>query len=237
MSSVEAVAILVAAGSGQRMGGVEKAFTHALGRPLITYSLWALEETAEVQAVVLVLPSGAIETGQQLVKQLGLTKVVAVCPGGSTRRDSVYAGLQAAPDSVWTVVHDGARPCVTPDLFIKGLEAARAAGTAVAAIPLQDTMKEVGPGGVVLSTPERSRHYIAQTPQVFPTASLIEAHDRAPYDLLLDDASLFEAMGWPVHVYPGDTANLKVTTPSDIVLAEAILRSRGVAPAVVEEGC
>lgn len=236
MPSVESVAILVAAGSGQRMGGVEKAFTHLLGRPLITYSLWALEEAVEIKAIVVVLPAGSIEMGQQLVTQLGLTKVAAVCPGGSTRRDSVYAGLQAAPDSVWTVVHDGARPCVTPDLFTKGLEAAGAAGAAVSAVPLQDTVKEVGPGGVVLSTPERSRHYIAQTPQVFPTASLLEAHDRAPSGLLLDDASLFEAMGWPVHVYPGDPANLKVTTPNDIILAEAILRSRGVEPAV-EEGC
>ena len=229
-AAFETVAVLVAAGSGQRMGGVPKAFTPLLGRPLISYSLRALEETPQVDAVVLVLPVAAGKAGRELVGSLGLRKVVEICPGGATRRDSVSSGLRAAPTSTWTLVHDGARPCVTPDLFAKGLEVARAAGAAIAAVPVQDTVKEVGPGGAVLRTLDRSHLYAVQTPQVFATRSLLQAHEEAPPDLLLDDASLFEALGWPVHVYAGDPLNIKVTTQGDLALAEAVLRNRGVLP-------
>jgi 2-C-methyl-D-erythritol 4-phosphate cytidylyltransferase len=208
------------------MGGAPKAFLPLLDQPLVAYPLQALEETPEVDAVVLVLPVASVEQGRALVKALGLRKVYAVCAGGATRRDSVYAGLLAAPPSQWTLVHDGARPCAMPELFSKGLAAVQATGAVLAAVPVQDTIKEVGPGGVVMRTPERSRLYAAQTPQVFATASLREAHEQAPPDLLLDDASLMEAMGLPVHIYPGDPSNIKVTTPADLVLAEAILRQR-----------
>ncbi|MBI4236230.1 MAG: 2-C-methyl-D-erythritol 4-phosphate cytidylyltransferase [Chloroflexi bacterium] len=229
---VDAIAILVAAGSGQRMGGAPKAFLPLLGRPLIAYPLRVLEQAPEIQAIVLILPAGSLEEGQALNQVMGLRKVVAVCAGGATRRDSVWAGLEASPPSRWTLVHDGARPCLTPDLIARGLQAARGTGAAIAAIPVADTIKEAGPGGAVLRTPDRSRLYAAQTPQVFATEVLRRAHAEAPPGPATDDSALLEALGWPVHIYAGDPANLKVTTPEDLALAEAILRWRGIVPAL-----
>jgi 2-C-methyl-D-erythritol 4-phosphate cytidylyltransferase len=193
---------------------------------MIAYPLRVLQNAPEIDAIILVLPEGQLDRGRSLAVLLGLTKVTAVCPGGAARRDSVLAGLLASPPSRWTLVHDGARPCLTPELVARGLAAARRTGAAIAAVPVQDTIKEVGPGGGVLRTPERSRLYAAQTPQVFATDLLRRAHAEAPPGPFTDDAFLFEALGWPVHVYPGDPANLKITTPEDLVLAEAILRSR-----------
>ena len=153
-----------------------------------------------------------------------------MCAGGATRRASVLAGLQAAPDNEITLVHDGARPCVTPELVARGIEAAQEHGAAIPAVPVQDTIKEAGQGGLIVNTLDRSMLYAAQTPQVFPTDMLKRAHAEASADLLLDDASLFEALGWPVHIFEGDPSNLKVTTPIDVAFAEAVLRRRGVEP-------
>lgn len=226
---VDTTAIVVAAGSGERMGGVEKAFLPALGRPLIAYTLSVLEDSPEIWAVVLVVAQASVDHASAVVRTFGFRKVVTVCAGGSTRRASVLAGLSAVPDAEGLIaVLDGARPCLTPQLVSAGIAAARATGAAIAAVPVQDTIKEVGPGGLVVNTPDRARLVATQTPQVFFASALRQAHREAPSDLLLDDATLFESIGWPVHVYPGDPANIKVTTPSDVVVVEAILRQRGV---------
>ena len=225
------VGIIVAAGSGERMGGVEKAFAPLLGRMMVSYSLRAMEDTPELDHIILVVAADSVEKGESLVSSMGLCKVAAVRAGGATRRASVLAGLRAAPDSEITLVHDGARPCVTPELIARGIVAAREHGTAIPAVPVQDTIKEAGQGGLIVNTPDRSMLYAAQTPQVFPTDMLKRAHTEAPPDLLLDDASLFEALGWPVHIFEGDPSNLKVTTPIDVAFAEAVLRRRGVEPA------
>ena len=225
------VGIIVAAGSGERMGGVEKAFAPLLGRMIVSYSLRAMEDTPELDHIILVVAADSVEKGASLVSSMGLCKVAAVRPGGATRRASVLAGLHAAPNSEITLVHDGARPCVTPELIARGIVAAREHGAAIPAVPVQDTIKEAGRGGLIVNTPDRSMLYAAQTPQVFPTDMLKRAHTEAPPDLLLDDASLFEALGWPVHIFEGDPSNLKVTTPIDVAFAEAVLRRRGVEPA------
>ena len=231
MASGPVTGIIVAAGSGERMGGVQKAFAPLLGRMMVSYSLRAMEDTSELTNIVLVVASESVQKGESLVSSMGLCKVAAVCAGGATRRASVLAGLQAAPDSEITLVHDGARPCVTPEFVGRGIEAAQEHGAAIPAVPVQDTIKEVGQGGLVARTPDRSTLYAAQTPQVFPTDMLKRAHAEASADLLLDDASLFEALGWPVHIFEGDPSNLKVTTPIDVAFAEAVLRRRGVEPA------
>ena len=231
MASGPVTGIIVAAGSGERMGGVQKAFAPLLGRMMVSYSLRAMEDTSELTNIVLVVASESVQKGESLVSSMGLCKVAAVCAGGATRRASVLAGLQAAPDNEITLVHDGARPCVTPELVARGIEAAQEHGAAIPAVPVQDTIKEAGQGGLIVNTPDRSMLYAAQTPQVFPTDMLKRAHAEASADLLLDDASLFEALGWPVHIFEGDPSNLKVTTPIDVAFAEAVLRRRGVEPA------
>ena len=222
-------AIIVAAGSGERMGGVQKAFQPLLGRAMVAYSLRAMENSPEIGRVVLVVAADSVTKAESLVVSMNLCKVAAVCAGGDTRRASVHAGLEAAPDSAFTLIHDGARPCVTPELVARGVASAQGhGGAAIPAVPAQDTIKEIGQGGRVIRTPDRSALYAAQTPQVFPTALLTRAHAEAAPDLVLDDASLFEALGWPVHIFEGDPANIKVTTPIDLAFAEAVLRRRGV---------
>ena len=222
------VAIIVAAGAGERMGGMQKAFAPLLGRMMIAYSLQAMEDTDDVVHIVAVVAGDGVGAAEDLISSMNLRKGSAVCAGGATRRDSVLAGLRASPPSELIIVHDGARPCITPDLVVRGIAAARATGAAIPAVPVNDTIKEVGPGGLIIRTSERSRLYAAQTPQVFATELLKKAHAEASADLLLDDASLFESLGWPVHVFEGDPSNLKVTRPIDIALAETVLRERGV---------
>ena len=224
------VAIIVAAGAGERMGGVQKAFAPLLGRMMIAYSLQAMDEVNEIGHIVVVVARDGVSTAQSLISSMNLRMAPVVCAGGATRRDSVLAGLRGSPASELCIVHDGARPCITRDLIARGIAVARATGSAIPAVPVSDTIKEVGPGGLIVRTPERSRLFAAQTPQIFATELLKKAHAEASPDLLLDDASLFESFGWPVHVYEGDPSNLKVTRPVDIALAEAVLRERGVRP-------
>ena len=221
-------AIIVAAGAGERMGGVQKAFQPLLGRAMVAYSLRAMEDSPEIGRIVLVVAANSVSKAESLVSSMSLCKIAAVCAGGNTRRASVRAGLEAAPDSAFTLIHDGARPCVSPELIARGLAAAQDDGAAIPAVPAQDTIKEIGQGGRVIRTPDRAALYAAQTPQVFPTTLLTRAHAEAAPDLVLDDASLFEALGWPVHIFEGDPANIKVTTPIDLAFAEAVLRRRGV---------
>ena len=129
------------------------------------------------------------------------------------------------------------RPCVTTELIARGVVAAREHGAAVPAVPVQDTIKERGQDGRVVATPDRSRLYAAQTPQAFRIDLLNRAHAEAPADLVLDDASLVEALGEPVHIFEGDPGNIKVTTPIDVAVAEAVLRHRGIgAPDEPEAG-
>lgn len=219
--------IIVAAGSGERMGGVQKAFQHLLGDEMAAYSLRVMEASQDVDHIVLVVASDSVEKAKLLVSEMRLCKVSTICAGGATRRESVLAGLRAVPDgSEVTLVHDGARPCVTGELIARGVAAAREHGAAVPAVPIQDTIKEAEQDGRVVATPDRSRLYAAQTPQAFHTELLKRAHAEAPADLVLDDASLVEALGEPVHLFEGDAGNIKVTTPADVAIVEAILRQR-----------
>ena len=159
---------------------------------------------------------------------MGFSKVSAISKGGSTRRESVESAVRSTDERDIIVVHDGARPCVTTELIARGVVLARETGAAIPVVPAQDTIKEVAPDGTVVTTPDRSRLYAAQTPQVFQGELLRRAHYETSADLVLDDASLVEALGLPVHTFEGDPANIKVTTPIDLAFAEAVLRQRGI---------
>ncbi len=194
---------------------------------MVTYSLEVLDLSEGIGQIVVVVPANRIREARGVAESVVISKPVTVCAGGSTRRASVLAGLDVVEErEPWTLVQDAARPCLTEKLVARGLEAGHATGAATAAIQSRDTIKEVGPGGAVVGTLDRSRLYQSQTPQVFATEVLIRAHREAPPDLLLDDGSLLEAIGFPVHVYEGDPRNLKVTTPADLELVEAVLRNR-----------
>jgi len=171
-----------------------------------------------------VLRAKDLERGRRLLREYNWAKVKAVCPGGERRQDSVAEGLKRLEDCEWVVVHDGARPCLTPELIEKGLAEAKETGAAIAAVPVKDTIKEVE-GGFVKLTPGRETLWAAQTPQVFRFELLAQAHEKIS-DEVSDDALMVEKLGHRVRVYPGSYTNVKVTTPEDLELAEIILRGR-----------
>ncbi len=218
-------AVIVAAGASRRMGGIDKTFVEVLGVPLILHTLRVFQASPLVGPVVLVLPGENVQRGLELARHHGLDKVQAVCAGGARRQDSVREGLQRLPVCQWVLVHDGARPCLDQRLIAQGLEAALETGAAIAAVPVKDTIKVVSSQGLVESTPPRNTLWAVQTPQVFRYDLLMEAHQRITQDVT-DDASMVERLGVRVKVYMGSYDNLKVTTPEDLHLAEAILRSR-----------
>ena len=218
-------AIIVAAGESRRMGGQDKIFTTILGKPLLAYATEAMESSPHVQEIVLVVPPNRIETGWEMVKDRGYCKVTAVCQGGERRQDSVKCGLDRLSPCQWVVVHDGARPCLEPELVFRGLEAAEESGAAVAAVPAKDTIKIVTASGMIESTPERDRLWMVQTPQVFQYGLLMEAHRRCSASVT-DDAAMVESLGHQVKVFMGSYSNLKVTTPQDILLAGILLQSQ-----------
>ena len=218
-------AVVVAAGQSTRMTGVDKVFAYVAGLPLIAHAINALEECDAVHEIVIVLSSARVDEGQTLVDDLGWRKVVAVCAGGDRRQDSVLAGLGCLKDCEWVIVHDGARPCLTGNLVLEGLEAAKDTGAAVAAVPSKDTIKVVAENGIVESTPDRKRLWAVQTPQTFRYDLLVSAHSELLGDYT-DDASMVEALGGRVRVHFGSYDNLKVTTPEDLPIVEQWLSTR-----------
>jgi 2-C-methyl-D-erythritol 4-phosphate cytidylyltransferase len=217
-----AAAIVLAAGESRRMGR-DKTLLVVGGRPLIAHTLAAFEACPVVDQVVLVLaPSNAPEVLPLLTR---FPKVVRTCMGGRRRQDSVRAGLYTIAAREWVVVHDGARPLVTPDLISAGVAAAAETGAAAAALAVVDTLKQTDGAGIVTGTLPRDHVWAVQTPQVFRYDLLLRAHNAAIEDVT-DDCALVEQIGGRVKLYPGARANLKVTTPDDLALVEAVLRAR-----------
>lgn len=217
--------MVVAAGQSSRMGGADKLFAPVAGRPLLAHTLAAFQRCPAIGQVALVLSQANLERGRDLACREGLDKVTAICLGGERRQDSVRAGLLALRPCPLVVVHDGARPLVTPDLIQRGLAAAAATGAAVAAVPVVDTVKEVDEGGLIRRTLPRPGLWAVQTPQVFRYELLLAAHQSASGGQaeVSDDAALLEHLGHAVSVYPGSARNLKVTLPEDLALVEALL--------------
>ena len=218
-------AVVVAAGGSSRMGGVDKIFAPVLDRPLVCFALDQLEAFPPVTEIVLVLDSGSLTQGRELVDARGYCKVTHVCPGGKRRQDSVRSGMDALTPCDWVIVHDGARPCLDLPMLERGLAAVQEAGAAVAGVPVKDTIKVVSDQGAVVDTPDRKSLWAAQTPQIFRYDLLRDAHDRCIEDVT-DDAMMLESLGHSVKMFLGSYENLKVTTPEDLILAEAFLKQR-----------
>ncbi len=223
---MKAGAIIVAAGRSWRMGGRNKIFAPLRGHPLLFYTLDAFHQCASVEQVVLLVREENLGQGRRLVSEMEFHKVTGVYAGGQLRQDSVMEGLRRLDVCDWVVIHDGARPCVTPGLIARGLQEARESGAAIAAVPVKDTIKQVNSEGIVLKTPERGTLWAAQTPQVFSFSIVSEAYREINNKEFTDDAALVETLGYKVRVYMGSHDNIKVTTPQDLIVAEAILRSR-----------
>ena len=216
-------AVVLAAGHSRRFGA-DKLLTPLRGRPLLRYTLAAFEASAAVNEVILVVAPERVAAFRARVRHWRLGKLRAVCPGGERRRDSVYDGL-AATGAAWVIVHDGARPFVTPALIERCLTAAEVTGAAVCGVPVVDTLKAVSGTGLIQRTVPREGTWAVQTPQVFRRDLLCAAHQQITEDVT-DDAALLERLGHPVRMVEGESWNLKVTHPCDLELAAAVLRQR-----------
>jgi 2-C-methyl-D-erythritol 4-phosphate cytidylyltransferase / 2-C-methyl-D-erythritol 2,4-cyclodiphosphate synthase len=218
-------AVVVAAGRGERLGAPEKVVLPLAGRPMVAWSLRALEQAATIGPVVIVAGSHTLEAVGRLVREEGLVKVRSIVAGGERRQDSVRAGLEALPEGIEIIViHDGARPLASPELFDHCAAAAAESGAAIAAIPIADTLKRVDEE-IITSTVDRTALWAAQTPQAFRLELLRQAMTLGSEETVTDEASLCEVAGLPVTVVPSSLVNLKVTHAEDIPVAETLLRA------------
>jgi 2-C-methyl-D-erythritol 4-phosphate cytidylyltransferase len=221
-------AIIAAAGRSARMGqGTPKVLLSLRQVPVIVRSILPFHHSPYVDDIVVVASQAALPSVTQFVAKYGLGKVSAVVAGGLKRQQSVALGLQALEPSHVVLVHDGARALVTPDIIERVVQATLAHGAAVPAVPVRDSAKRVN-GEVVLETIDRDVLVAAQTPQGFRYALLHAAHEQARAEGFYgtDDAMLVERLGVQVHVVPGSPENLKITSPEDLVIAEALLQWR-----------
>jgi 2-C-methyl-D-erythritol 4-phosphate cytidylyltransferase len=224
---LRSAAIIVAAGSGARLGaGRPKAFVALAGRPMVAWSLDAIAAAGVPRAIVAVPPGHGAAAEEALAGAAGDFPLgFVLVEGGATRSASVRNALAAAGDVDAVAVHDAARPMVAAELFTATLGALEETDAAIAAARVTDTIKEAGPDGIVVRTHDRSRLWAIQTPQAFRADVLRRALD-VPDDVLAeatDDAWLVERAGGSVRVVESSPANFKVTTPHDLALAESLL--------------
>ncbi len=223
-SAPQCAAVVPAAGSSTRMGQ-DKLFATLGGVPVLVHTLRALESCPSIGEIIVVTrPDHLVEVGK-LCREAALDKVSKVVSGGATRTESVLAGVSAVGEGYPLVaIHDGARPLVSREVGEAAITAAATGSAAAPAVPVKDTVKEAE-RGIVTTTPDRSRLFAVQTPQVFDTDLIRTALTRAVEEgiSLTDDCAAVERMGVPVALTQGSYTNLKITTPEDLAVAEALL--------------
>ena len=219
-------AVIVAAGSASRMGGIDKVMAPLRGEAVILRTVRAFQETDAIREIVIVTREDLIMPVSDLCA--GLDKVKAVVVGGGSRQESVWLGLNALSKGMeLAAIQDGARPLVTPELIDRTVRAAHSYGAAAPAIPVKDTIK-VEKSGLIESTPDRSTLRAVQTPQVFDFDLLRGALQKARNDgaEVTDDCSAVERLGMKIRLVEGEERNLKVTTPLDLKIAELLLEEK-----------
>ncbi|MDA0257311.1 MAG: 2-C-methyl-D-erythritol 4-phosphate cytidylyltransferase [Cyanobacteria bacterium] len=220
--------LIAAAGSGRRMGADRNKLLLSLaGRPVIAWTLQAALAAERISWIGVV--GQEIDRSAILALVEGASKPVHWIQGGSTRQESVLRGLAGLPaDAEQVLIHDGARCLAEPALFDRCADALAGGRALIAATPVTDTIKRVDGEGVITATPDRSELWAAQTPQGFQVDQLRQGHAEAQAKgwSVTDDASLYERLGWPVQVLDAGPANIKVTTPFDLTVAEAVLALR-----------
>ena len=222
--------LIPAAGMGKRMGASQnKLLLKLKGKPLLAWTLIAANTSAKIEWIGIMGQSKDFPFFAEIIAQVNPSKPVHLIQGGDTRQQSVYNGLQALPaEAKQTLIHDGARCLVTPELLDRCAEQILQCQGLIAAIPVKDTIKVVNTDLIVTDTPIRDHLWAAQTPQGFNVELLKQCHDKG-LDLgwqVTDDAALLERCGFQVKIVPGEETNLKVTTPMDLTIAEFILEQR-----------
>ncbi len=219
-------AVIVAAGSSRRMGGENKLLLPLAGAPVLAHTLSAFEKCAAIRDIVLVCREQDILPYTELAKSFGISKLRTVTRGGDSRTASVLAGITAAPeDAALVAVHDGARPLVSEAVITEAVYAAAECGAAAPVVPVKDSIKRIEDGRIAADVP-RDTLAAVQTPQVFGRAVLTRALQAAAREnrTFTDDCAAVEAMGQAVRATHGSYENLKITTPEDILVAEALLQ-------------
>jgi len=226
---VKVYAIVVAAGQGKRMGSkVQKPYLEILGRPLLFYTLKNITASPLINGVGLVVGNGMVDySWQEIVKAYGLDGVVDIVEGGIERQDSVYCGLKPLPeDTDIVLIHDDAKPFISSIVIEKTVAAAMEYGAAITGVRVKDTIKMVDESYKVMQTLNRSMLWAVQTPQAFKAKLLRDCYDKAINEEFYgtDDASIVEWAGFEVRVVDGEDKNIKITTPFDLRMAEAMIR-------------
>ena len=222
-------ALVVAAGSSSRMGGINKLFQPLEGMPVLARTLTALQNAQLVDEIIIATREEDLVEISKLCHTYGISKCTKVIRGGESRvHSALFAAMEASPDTELLAVHDGARPLVTPELIDRVITAAARCSAAAPAVPVKDTIKTVKGDGAIDTTLDRSVLRAVQTPQVF-SADLLKAalQSAVDHDLpITDDCSAVERLGKVVFLVDGEEENIKITTPIDLILAEALLRAR-----------
>lgn len=218
-------ALIMAGGSGRRMGGgTKKQYLKIGGREILRVTAEVFESSPLIDEIIIVAGSDDADNVKRLL--CGMDKIKKVVCGGSERQYSVHNGLKAAEGCDIVLIHDGVRPFVTEGEIAACIDEAKKGGACVLGVPVKDTIKFCDENGIVKVTPERSLLWAAQTPQCFKYELIRRAYDEAARDGFLgtDDASLAERIGIDVKMVAGSYKNIKITTPEDLVTAEAIIR-------------
>lgn len=234
-------AVVLAAGKGSRMGtSVAKQYLTLGDKPIAAYALEAFQASFVIDEIFLITDPAHIEYGwEELIHPYGIAKAVAVSPGGRERYESVWNALRLLYErnsrdedgnlarEGYVFIHDGARPFLTDDMILRAYRDVEQWDACVVGMPVKDTIKRTDENGMILDTPDRSRIWQAQTPQVFSVPLIMEAFSRQMQQdcsRVTDDSMIVEKqMGVKVHMTEGSYTNIKITTPEDLAVAEAIL--------------
>ena len=224
-------AIVLAAGKGSRMNSdIPKQYLALLGKPVLFYSLQAFEES-NVDEIILVTGSGEQDyCKKEIIERYQMKKVAHIVEGGAERYSSVHHGLLAAEGADYVLIHDGARPLVSPYIINKAMEKVAETVACVVGMPVKDTIQLVDEAGAIVSTPDRRQTWMAQTPQCFSYELALSSYNKAIAcgdSTITDDAMVAQRYGNArVVMLEGGYENIKVTTPEDIAVAECFLRLR-----------
>ena len=228
MKSYKTTALVVAGGSGTRMNSsINKPYLMLSGKHIISYCLETFEASTSIESIILVVNKNDYEyVKDRITKKERYQKIACVVTGGSTRQDSVYAGLMECLDTDIILIHDAVRPFINEELIKSAVADAVDFGAGVVAVPVTNTIKQADEYSFVKITHNRQELWEVQTPQTFKAGLIIEAYRLAKEKGLTftDDASVIEHFGQKVRITPGNENNIKITSPKDLLLAELILR-------------
>jgi 2-C-methyl-D-erythritol 4-phosphate cytidylyltransferase len=219
-------AIVVAAGKSKRFkGSVSKVLAKIGAKPVIYYSLFALNRLQDIDEIIVVANPSSIKAITGIIKRYKINKAKKIILGGKERKDSVFQGLKSlAEDASEVLIHDGARPLISSNIISSLIAAAKVSGAAVAAVPVKPTIKRAGSGLWVKETVDRDDLWEIQTPQVFSKNIILQAYKKFSSSKVTDDAMLVEKTGRKIKLVLGSYSNIKITTPEDLIIAEALLR-------------